>query len=600
MIRRAIFHLLIVFLSLAVLWSIPTNIAHAEEENVSPYGAAYTQEEAQAYYLAIEDCSTPSLECLVRNVSRFTAIEWTNDIAGSNGDCVTNPQKEGCSGSTGSDSGQGRKLANSTLGGLATIISGMYSHPPASSVTYIADVLHSAKIIPPAYAQGLGFAAMDPILPLWKTFRNVAYMFFVIIFVIMGFLIMFRSKVGQTAITAQQAIPKIIISLLMVTFSYAIGGFLIDLMYLSMVLIMGIFDTVLSGHNYLSMDIFELGGELWGNLNNNLDFGDIIKALFDNLIDEKTGSGKTLLSVIGGLTLKIIVAVAMLIGLVKLFFELLRAYATIVLSIVTSPITLMMNAIPGNNAFMTWIKTLVGHLLPFPTVLVVVAMFGVFTEGASRSDGGFMPPFLIGSGQSDVITAVLGLAILLALPEIVKHIREAIAPKNAFAEMILSSAKQNFQAGWTGKTPYGQIPLGLSGRNITKLGAGLGAGAITTPAGALIGGGISKLRGGSFERGAKIGALGGAVAPVLATKAPGLVREGFNIIKREGSDIATTETIGTVLRKVAERPGRTGAWAKDLLASKYQRANRGDGDRNPQTIDSAQAPDQNPQSGEGF
>ena len=502
--RRAVYRLLIGFLSLAFLWSIPKSIVYADGENISPYGAAYTKDEAQAYYAAIKDCTTPSLECLVRNVSRFTAIEWTNDVAGSNGDCVSN---ENCgSDGSGSDSGQGRKLANSALGSLAMMISGMYSRPPASSITYIADVLHSAKIIPPAYAQGLGFAAMDPILPLWKTFRNVAYMFFVIIFVIMGFLIMFRSKVGQTAITAQQAIPKIIISLLMVTFSYAIGGFLIDLMYLSMVLIMGIFDTVLAGHNYLSMNIFGLGGALWGHLNNNVDFGDITSKLFDNIIDQESGSGQTIMSVIGGLTLKIIVAVAMLIGLVKLFFELLRAYATIVISIVVSPLTLMMNAIPGNNAFVTWIKTLVGHLLPFPTVLVVVAMFGVFTEGATSSDGGFMPPFLIGSGQSDVITAVLGLAILLALPEIVKHIREAIAPKNAFAEMVQKSAGEGFKAGWSGKTPYGQVPLGISGKNL--LNRGFGAGIMSA-------GGAAKAlwnsRGMPIGRGARVqaGALGG-------------------------------------------------------------------------------------------
>ena len=85
-----------------------------------------------------------------------------------------------------------------------------------------------------------------------------------------------------------------------------------------------------------------------------------------------------------------------------------------------------------------------------------------------------MPPFLIGGGQSDAITYVLGLAILLALPEIVKHIREAIAPKNPFAEMIISSAKQNFQAGWTGKgaggfgakrlaTGAAKVPLAVGG-----------------------------------------------------------------------------------------------------------------------------------------
>lgn len=425
-----------------------------------PYSYSVTQEEAEAYYEAVSDCSTPSLECLVRNVSRFTAIEWINDIGGQKGSCISNP--DGCNDPL-SDAG-GQPIASGAIGGLASLIGGMYNNPPASSLTYVADVLDSANIARPAYAQGLGFSAMDPILPLWKTFRNVAYMFFIIIFVITGFLIMFRSKVGQTAITAQQAIPKIIVSLIMVTFSYAIGGFLIDLMYLSMTLIMGVFESVLSGKNYLGMNIFQLGGDLFKVVRTNVDFQDTVSAFFTNL----TGAPQALLSVIGGLTLSIIISIALLIGLVKLFFELLRAYATVVISIVISPITLMMNAIPGNNAFMTWIKTLVGHLLPFPTVLVVVAMFGVFTQGTTSSSGGFMPPFLIGSGQSDVITSVLGLAILLALPEIVKHIREAIAPKNAFAEMILKSAGDNFRN-------TSGVGLRLAGAT-TMAGAGLGAG----------------------------------------------------------------------------------------------------------------------------
>jgi hypothetical protein len=41
-------------------------------------------------------------------------------------------------------------------------------------------------------------------------------------------MIMFRTKVGQAAITAQQAIPNVVIAMLAVTFSYAIAGLMID------------------------------------------------------------------------------------------------------------------------------------------------------------------------------------------------------------------------------------------------------------------------------------------------------------------------------------------------------------------------------------
>ena len=87
---------------------------------------------------------------------------------------------------------------------------------------------------------------------------------------------MFRQKVGQTAITAQQTIPQIIMSLVLVTFSYAIAGFMIDLMYVLMVLIVGVFSS------YFPQDIFgynilELAGKLFhgavsGELDRNKDF----------------------------------------------------------------------------------------------------------------------------------------------------------------------------------------------------------------------------------------------------------------------------------------------------------------------------------------
>src|SRR5690606_12228850 len=74
----------------------------------------------------------------------------------------------------------------------SNFIAGMYATPPASAQSYVAYVLNSANIAQPAYAQGLGFSALSPILSAWIIFRNIAYFFFVAIFVIIGFMIMFR------------------------------------------------------------------------------------------------------------------------------------------------------------------------------------------------------------------------------------------------------------------------------------------------------------------------------------------------------------------------------------------------------------------------
>lgn len=204
------------------------------------------------------------------------------------------------------------------------------------------------------------------------------------------------------------------------------------------------------------------------NLQRNKDF---ISGFLESL--NLGGTANQVVSIISGLTLTIILAVAMLIGIIRLFFELLKSYATIIIAVVMAPLLLMMGAIPGkSNAFGSWIKTLIGNLSPFPVILVVLVMYYAFTNGAiNASSGGFMPPFLLsaGNGIGESIIALMSLAIILALPDIVKKIKDGIAPKDPFASLVVSSAMSNAKQG----LPLGgRLGLGTSG---AALGAGGGA-----------------------------------------------------------------------------------------------------------------------------
>ena len=226
-------------------------------------GYKYTEEELKAYNEAVQNCDTPSLECLVKNVYRFIFIEMTTDI---NGKSI-----EVAAPATG---GQGSSSLPTTIqtGAVASsfrMLGAMYTHPPAHTATYVADLVRSSGLATPAYAQGLGFASLDPILNLWKIFRNVAYFFFIVILIVLGFMIMFRQKIsGQAAVTAQQAIPSVVVSLILVTFSYAIAGFMVDLMYVLMYLIIGLFsgittqlgDTGVPASQLINFNIVDLSG----------------------------------------------------------------------------------------------------------------------------------------------------------------------------------------------------------------------------------------------------------------------------------------------------------------------------------------------------
>ena len=115
---------------------------------------------------------------------------------------------------------------------------------PVSGIAYFKDIARRAKLVPEVSAQGFGFSAANPVLGLWKMVRNVTYFLLILVIIVMSFMIMFRVKISpQTVITVQSALPKIIVALLLITFSYAIAGLLIDLMYVVIGLIAGMISS---------------------------------------------------------------------------------------------------------------------------------------------------------------------------------------------------------------------------------------------------------------------------------------------------------------------------------------------------------------------
>ncbi len=481
--------LAVVFIALFSLGSVVVS-AQDESEETLPIteDVGFTTDVAliKQYTEATKRCDSPSLECLVYYVVNYTAIEITNSIAPIAG--VEDPNDSAAPiNQLPNSEYRGPVIAGrkGVVPGLSYLIVQMYGNPPATTDMYVADVLNSAgvAVAPPAYAQGLGFVALNPVLELWKTFRNVAYIFYVLMFVVIGFMIMLRQKVGQHAITAQQAIPSIIVSLIFVTFSYAIAGFLIDLMYLSMFLIVGIFESVTEiGSEVIGYNIFQLGKEFinQGYFSGKDAAYNMVPEMIQAALNSGNFVGQSAVSWVSGITVGLIVAVAVLIATFKLFFELLKSYATIVLMVVTAPIQLMIGAIPGKNTVSSWIKSLVGNLSAFPVVLMGFIMFRIFVDGAmGTQSGGFMPPFLLSNGTANSITALMGLAILLAIPEIVKKVKDSLGAGGGFGEMIAQEAM--------GKTKQA-LPLG--GR--------LGTGVWMGPGGAIISGGAAGLsRGGS-------------------------------------------------------------------------------------------------------
>ena len=154
------------------------------------------------------------------------------------------------------------------------------------------------------------------------------------------------------------------------------------------------------------------------------------------------------LGFIAGITLALIVSIAVLIGIFKLFFELLKTYVTIIISIATAPMTLMIGAVPGQNNFGKWLKSLIGNLMAFPTVLLALILFKLFTrEGGGLESGGFVPPFLIGGGQGQAVLTLVGIGVILVMPELVKEVKKAMGASGGLWDQLSGAAWKNAQAG---------------------------------------------------------------------------------------------------------------------------------------------------------
>lgn len=168
--------------------------------------------------------------------------------------------------------------------------------PPASGIEYIAG-LKDNLLGKPAYAQGFGFKGLEFLLPLWKAARNIVYILSSIIFVVIGLMIILRVKISpQAVVTVQSAVPTVITTLILVTFSYAIAGLLIDVGNI----IAGIVIALLYNAKGFSLDksLFDTWsssagffiisdiGQFFGNaLNSLLDMGGVAPLRFTNLVD---------------------------------------------------------------------------------------------------------------------------------------------------------------------------------------------------------------------------------------------------------------------------------------------------------------------------
>lgn len=444
---------------------------------------------------------TEGAECAVANIDCFTKNYQSSQILGYTGLAVGDESTASAVVGTGTGA----------LQGVGKMIAWTFQ-PQASGAYYVADALQNMGAISPAYAQGYGYYSLSPYLKLWRIFRNIAYIFFTIVIIVIGFMILLRQKAGgQAAVTAQQALPRIVLALILVTFSYAIAGFLIDLMYWIM---------------YAFTYFLDFNGEgSFGGANDlvNGDFGTVMKLVStggsanifasvngaaENLFKSLTGVDGWVKDLIGGLAgiiATFIIIIALVSSLFRLLFILLKSYAVVLLNIIFAPLNLMMVAFSGMKVFTKWFMSIVANLSPFIITFFMLVIVGTlnsfFNSVNGEVAGGFSPPYLFGgtdaAGMTNSLGTVIGLAICLAIPELVTNIKKKLGGDGGIFGEIAGAAGANFMK-------HGGNTVKNVGTKAVKGALGVGAGVAMSVPGALGAGArglASRIRTGDSSRG---------------------------------------------------------------------------------------------------
>ena len=376
------------------------------------------------------------------------------------------------------------------LGTTNNLIAQTYNQP-ASGIQYLAH-LKDNLLGKPAYAQGIGFVGLEPLLPIWRGFRNVVYLLSTVYFVVLGIMVMFRLKINpQTVLTVQSAVPQVITTLLLVTFSYAIAGLLIDLTYLIQNIVLVLLFQV-QGKN-LAESLFTKGGPNgpfgFKNLSD-ASLGDIFKltsmAIPANLIFLLGTVLGTLIGAIiglftlgpekgaligiatGGTILIIILNIIILISMIKFFFGLIKAYVNIIFKIILGPLEIGLGAIPGMKiGFSSWANNLFANLLIFPICLLFLILANIIIEKTNTyalfaNGGNLWAPNMvrynllgtianIAGVSGGLIPAAIGFMAILTmsrLPEIIPQVFFAIKP-SGLQQALGQASKSTTDTGYT-------------------------------------------------------------------------------------------------------------------------------------------------------
>lgn len=338
------------------------------------------------------------------------------------------------------------------IGSLNNAVAYLYNRP-ASGVEYLAQAKDTflGKPVYAATSGGIGFNGLQPILPIWRAFRNVVYILSSFVFIVIGLMIMLRVKISpQAVINLQNSIPQLITALILVTFSYAIAGLIIDFMYLFQSLaIATLFQGFGKGLTSNLLTSSPSGGSLNLLQNSNFStlanfsFGDAFALAVKNVpvltimgLGAAVGAilGLFMVGIVGvplGAVLMLLAVCILIVFLIcKFLVGLVKCYINLILKIVIGPLEIGMGAFPNSKiGFSSWIMDVISNAAVFPISLVFLILVNLIAE---NSKGLWTPSIIaLSGGTTNFLPAIIGLGgfmLLAKLPEMIPEFIFKIKP----------------------------------------------------------------------------------------------------------------------------------------------------------------------------
>lgn len=166
----------------------------------------------------------------------------------------------------------------------------------------------------------------------------------------------------------------------------------------------------------------------------------------------------------------LIIYVAVLTTLLRLWFELIKSYIFVLFDVILAPLWIIAGLIPGNTGinFSSWLKDLASNLAAFPAVAFMF-WIGSILMGAIPSTAGsgggsmFIPPLIGNPDDPTFLQAIIGLGVILTTPAVVAMVKKAFkAPSvglgGAAAQAISSGVAVPMAGVKTGIAYFAKTP----------------------------------------------------------------------------------------------------------------------------------------------